>query len=444
MSPEQFSLLAPRRNKAWATWSTARSTTSTCLQHSSGCMLDLLWTWRTCGASWAVAPTTVAWWLAPSSSQSWVCSPSLSVRPATLSGREVTSSRTMSPRATRFSARWMSAFLRWWRPWGLASRRLAAPSCSLPTSLLMIPKRWLPEASTSCLSSVLCLRTVLFWWMAMLQVELQWPAAGATSPSSSCTTTVQATVQWPALRPSVVTLPSCTPRSLVSSVLPASTSAPWASARWKVMPLTRTLPTCCRMTRQMVLTTVRSGRAWRRPPLSSLVEWTPCACQPSLRTWDTPTWSWLLVVALSATRTAPRLVPSLAVRVRKPGSSGRPASSATSAWAMVWSSMPRPMRRSRVLSWPSRRMLTRSTLAGRRSWATLVSPPCRLHPLTGPSVLPLLPLLVPAWPQPRRTMWLLARLWISPADMLTSPWMRTPWSGTVHVSVNFVFRFGAE
>ena len=175
--------------KVWAMSSTARSTTSTCLQHSWGCAIVPRWMWRTCGASWAVAPPTVALWLAPSSSPSWVCSPSLWVTHATLSGREATSSRTMSPRATRCSARWMSAFLRWWRPWGPVSRRLAAPSSSLPTSLQMILRRWLPVASTSFPSSVLCPRTSHSWLMAMLQAELQWPAAGATSPSSSCTTT---------------------------------------------------------------------------------------------------------------------------------------------------------------------------------------------------------------------------------------------------------------
>ena len=280
--------------RAWAMLSMARFTTSTSLLHSWGSMMDLPSTWRTCGAFLAVAPPTAVWWLAPSSSPSLVCSPSLSVRPATRSGREVTSSRTMSPRATRFSARWTSAFLRSWRPWELASRRLEAPSSSLPTSLQMTLRRWLLEASTSCPSSVLCLRTAPSWLMATWQVEQQWHAAGATSPSSSCTTTVLAMVQWQALRPSVATLPLCTPRSPGSLVPLASTLAPWASARWRAMPLTRTLPTCCRMTRLMVLTTVRSGRAWRRPPLSSPVAWTHFVCQHSSRIWDTPTWSWLL------------------------------------------------------------------------------------------------------------------------------------------------------
>ena len=112
-----------------------------CLQHSWGCTVVLTSMWRTCGASWAVAPPTVAWWLAPSSSPSWVCSPSLSVRRATLSGREATASRTMSPRATRCSARWTSAFLRWWRPWGPVSR---LTSSTLSWATLVSPLSRLP------------------------------------------------------------------------------------------------------------------------------------------------------------------------------------------------------------------------------------------------------------------------------------------------------------
>ena len=61
-------------------WSTARSLTSTCLLRSSASMVDLPSTWRTCGASWAVARGK-----APSSPR--VCSPSLPARPATPSGR---------------------------------------------------------------------------------------------------------------------------------------------------------------------------------------------------------------------------------------------------------------------------------------------------------------------------------------------------------------------
>merc|ERR1712086_262789 len=67
-----------------------------------------------------------------------------------------------------------------------------------------------------------------------------------------------------------------------------------------------------------------------------------------------------------------------AARARRLGLCGRRAPTVTSACPMASSSMPRPTRRSRVLSSPSRRMLTRSTQAGRRSLATLASPPCRL------------------------------------------------------------------
>ena len=77
-----------------------------------------------------------------------------------------------------------------------------------------------------------------------------------------------------------------------------------------------------------------------------------------------------------------------------------------------------PMRRSRELSWPSKRMPTRSTMVSTltgRSWVPVVS---SLHPLTGPSVP--LPSVVPVCLVQQSSLW-------TPA-MLICPFM-APWSG---------------
>lgn len=62
-------------------------------------------------------------------------------------------------------------------------------------------------------------------------------------PTSTCTTTVPVMVPSPRRHPNAATLLSCWPRWPVCRVHPVSTSAPWATARWKVHGMTRSSPT---------------------------------------------------------------------------------------------------------------------------------------------------------------------------------------------------------
>ena len=80
------------------------------------------------------------------------------------------------------------------------------------------------------------------------RLSLPAPAAVTTCPpplpqTSICTTTAPATARLPRRSPSAATPPSCWPRWRVCKALPASTSAPWATARWKAMATTGSSPT---------------------------------------------------------------------------------------------------------------------------------------------------------------------------------------------------------
>merc|ERR1711953_858050 len=84
-----------------------------------------------------------------------------------------------------------------------------------------------------------------------------------------------------------------------------------------------------------------------------------------------------------AIKMVPSKVPCLAGRVKKLGSCGKQVHMEMCHCQMAWWSMPKPMKRSRVHSLPSRRMLIRSILDGRRSWATQANHPCKQQHLTG-------------------------------------------------------------
>merc|ERR1712008_371040 len=84
-----------------------------------------------------------------------------------------------------------------------------------------------------------------------------------------------------------------------------------------------------------------------------------------------------------ATKMVRNRVPCRVDRAKKHGNCGRQARTGTSRCRMVSWSMPRPMKRSKEHSLPSRKMLTKFILGGRKNWVIQVNPLSKRQLLTG-------------------------------------------------------------
>lgn len=95
------------------------------------------------------------------------------------------------------------------------------------------------------------------------------PQHVAISPVSSCTTIGQATAWSPRPAPSVATPPTCWRRCLACRGPPASMSALWVTARWRVPATTPRSPTSVSVRSSRGRPTSRSGMACAQLPRSS-------------------------------------------------------------------------------------------------------------------------------------------------------------------------------